>query len=703
MAALGLLAVAPWLTAREASAMLDGTALELDLAGSLRFRLLELERRAEGAPSDDVRTFEQQLREQRALLVLLRKGDPTRHVARCPTSELCRRLDEHLARWDGELGPGLREAARAESVPRALLTSIGTEVTRLDGTVHLLAAAIQSQAEAARQLGMWATLAALGLVGLVGFGVWDVFGRIRRVRDAASEGAEAVLVAEAGEGTEIGHLSRALAIAAREAREHRRRDRRRLSELSAQQLAVRRTVAALGDWMGHRHDLDAVLEQIAGVAGYGRAELASPGAVPEVGEGDVSLELHHAGGDLGTLVLRERQYPKPPNEEQDVLLDTLGQVLTIALVAARTLELGEVRGELSAALASASSVHGAAPWLGSAIRRMVDYEEAVVELLDARGRVEERIDVSAPASARTAPPRLEEGLEVLDLPDGGEELDLSLGVDGAAVGRLRLLRRASRFSESDRARAREVAATVASAVARMELTARLRATQQWQTLGAFGRLLAHEIRNPLNSLSLQLQLVERSMARADDETRRGFEKRIESARQEMRRLDALVSDYLELHQVSGRLTFAHVDVDAVVTSVLRQERELLEQSRTRVETDLAPVCIEADGEKLSGLLVHLLHNAVEAMQGSAERRIDIRLTADDERVVLTVADTGPGLEQPREIFLPGYSKKPGGTGMGLAICRQIAEGHGGRLTATNGPQGGAELRLELPIRRSAET
>lgn len=41
--------------------------------------------------------------------------------------------------------------------------------------------------------------------------------------------------------------------------------------------------------------------------------------------------------------------------------------------------------------------------------------------------------------------------------------------------------------------------------------------------------------------------------------------------------------------------------------------------------------------------------------------------------------------------------------MGLAICRQIAEGHGGRLTATNGPQGGAELRLELPIRRSAET
>jgi len=122
------------------------------------------------------------------------------------------------------------------------------------------------------------------------------------------------------------------------------------------------------------------------------------------------------------------------------------------------------------------------------------------------------------------------------------------------------------------------------------------------------------------------------------------------------------------------------------------------ETRRRVSVCPGPdVTILADGGQLDQLLINLVRNAVDATLGS-EGHVELEWTVRNGRVDVRVRDEGPGLADTANLFVPFYTTKADGSGIGLALSRQIAEAHNGTLTLSNrGDRRGCEARLSLPI------
>lgn len=229
--------------------------------------------------------------------------------------------------------------------------------------------------------------------------------------------------------------------------------------------------------------------------------------------------------------------------------------------------------------------------------------------------------------------------------------------------------------------------------ARLEQRRRLQ--EELAALGGLAANLAHEIRNPLNALSLNLEMLEEDLAGsggAGGET-------VQVARREVDRLSRLVNDFL----VYARPTPPHVE-RIPVAELLAEVAALLagacERGGVEVRIEGNGHAVTADRAQLTQVLVNLALNAVQAMAGSPVRRLTLRAerAPTGDAAVLSIADTGPGippgeLERVREAF---YSLRKGGTGLGLAIAERIVTAHGGALELRNRPEGGLEARVILP-------
>jgi signal transduction histidine kinase len=110
------------------------------------------------------------------------------------------------------------------------------------------------------------------------------------------------------------------------------------------------------------------------------------------------------------------------------------------------------------------------------------------------------------------------------------------------------------------------------------------------------------------------------------------------------------------------------------------------------------LAFQADPELLEQALINLLKNALEASCGRPGAGVRLGVRLDENQVALVVEDNGPGLPagDPEAVFVPFFSTKDGGSGVGLTVARQIALAHGGRLEAQPRPGGGASFRLMLP-------
>ena len=155
-------------------------------------------------------------------------------------------------------------------------------------------------------------------------------------------------------------------------------------------------------------------------------------------------------------------------------------------------------------------------------------------------------------------------------------------------------------------------------------------------------------------------------------------------------------------------TFGALDVGDLLRDVVRLVHSDAILRHSRVSLDVAPGLrpVRGDRIQLQQVALNLLLNAFEAMKDcpTSKREVVVRVEPDGTRMVrVAVRDYGVGLsEHPVErIFLPFYTTKPTGLGMGLSISRSIIEGHGGQLRAENNPDQGATLSFTLPVR--AET
>ncbi len=165
------------------------------------------------------------------------------------------------------------------------------------------------------------------------------------------------------------------------------------------------------------------------------------------------------------------------------------------------------------------------------------------------------------------------------------------------------------------------------------------------------------------------------------------------------RADAL-SRFLGQYAQLARLpspTFGPVDIASLVRHVAALE------TRLPVAVEAGPeIRISADGDQLEQVLINLIRNAVDAALETGGR-VQVRwsitgVSAARERLVLQVLDEGLGIANPGNLFVPFFTTKPGGSGIGLLLCRQIAEAHGGHLTLTNrSDRPGCEATLEIPL------
>jgi PAS domain S-box-containing protein len=262
-------------------------------------------------------------------------------------------------------------------------------------------------------------------------------------------------------------------------------------------------------------------------------------------------------------------------------------------------------------------------------------------------------------------------------PDGRTLHVLGVATDITELKRVRedLLEREERERE-------KVEAELERAKSELVRTTRLAA------IGQVAASIAHELRNPLGSITNAAFFLSRRERGLDPK----WADHLDIIVQEAQRSDQIIGNLLEMSRPKVAVK-ERVDLGAVLAETFGRlhgaERTVLE-----VELDPDPFIVEADAGQMRQVLANLLTNAVQAMDG--EGRVRVRAVADTAHHVVTVADDGPGIppEQRDSVFEPLFTTKTKGTGLGLFICRQILEGHGGSIRAVDADRGAAfEFRL----------
>ncbi len=226
----------------------------------------------------------------------------------------------------------------------------------------------------------------------------------------------------------------------------------------------------------------------------------------------------------------------------------------------------------------------------------------------------------------------------------------------------------------------------------------LRRTLRAERLAAVGTLaagLAHEVRNPLNSAALQLQVLRRRLDR-DDFGKESAEPVLALIDAEIGRLERLVTDFLAF--VHPRpLTLRKAALAEICQSVLTQFTPEAEKNGIALsfgsEADLPD--IQVDPEHLRQVLQNLVHNAIDAMPSGGELGLRLRRAKGEPAVEIDVADTGHGFGDEIPVFDAFFTTKPKGTGLGLAIVHRIVSDHGGTVRVRSRP-GDTCFTISLP-------
>ena len=273
------------------------------------------------------------------------------------------------------------------------------------------------------------------------------------------------------------------------------------------------------------------------------------------------------------------------------------------------------------------------------------------------------------------------------------------------------------------------AALLATAVALRRRVVRLRVAEErallqerLAELGALTGGLAHEIKNPLSTIGLNVQLASEAIADSalPDDDKATLVRRVETVEREATRLANILNDFLRF---AGRVKLAPAmtDLREVVEELVDFYRPQCEQSRVVLRADLpsSPVVARVDPALVKQALLNLLINATQVMAAndSPARELMIRLVPSPDvgakgtregvlrEAAIHVIDTGPGIppEKHAEIFRPYVTGRKGGSGLGLAVTRRIVEEHSGRIDLFSEPGKGSDFVVRLPIDGPADS
>ena len=235
------------------------------------------------------------------------------------------------------------------------------------------------------------------------------------------------------------------------------------------------------------------------------------------------------------------------------------------------------------------------------------------------------------------------------------------------------------------------------------LVERARAKQHLQELGRLTGGLAHEIKNPLSAIKLNLNLLAEEFSHADDEVHQRNARRLGRLQDQVQQLHDILDEFLK-YAGAEEFAPAATDLRRTVDELVDFFRPQAENARVvlRGASPDRPIVVRADVGLLKQAILNLMINATQAMTDGGE--LLLRLGAADGQAILEVIDTGPGVrpEARGRIFDAYYSTRPGGSGLGLPTTRRILRRHGGDVRVDGEPGHGTRFLVTMPLAKNRD-
>ena len=217
------------------------------------------------------------------------------------------------------------------------------------------------------------------------------------------------------------------------------------------------------------------------------------------------------------------------------------------------------------------------------------------------------------------------------------------------------------------------------------------------TLGQYSNELAHEIKNPLNAINIQMSLLEREIGKHGLGTGEELAGIVKVVKEEISRLNKLAKDCLTFSK-SGDLDRTEEDMGQILGQLISLITPHADLNGVNIYLTMSGSCpqVLVDKDKIKQALMNIILNAIEAMTDGGD--IAINVSRKDCYLNISIKDTGPGIpdEQHDKIFGLFYSTKSGGTGVGLAVTKNIIHAHGGNIRFQKLVEGAGFL-IELPL------
>ena len=238
----------------------------------------------------------------------------------------------------------------------------------------------------------------------------------------------------------------------------------------------------------------------------------------------------------------------------------------------------------------------------------------------------------------------------------------------------------------------------------IDMERRLEKAERLSSLGQLAAGVAHEIRNPLNAISMATQRLKRDYIPSDEVKDQEFQNLSGVIRDEIRRLNAIIEEFLSFSK-SRRLEFSDFSVTEVLQKIVSLISEEVKSRGITLETKwrLSPAVIPMDINKLQQAFLNFIKNAMESI--TDQGIITIAVDKESKNYILvSISDTGCGMtsEEIDKIFSPEYTTKEKGLGLGIPLAMEIIRGHGGDVRVISRHGEGTTFEIILPLEKISE-
>jgi len=211
------------------------------------------------------------------------------------------------------------------------------------------------------------------------------------------------------------------------------------------------------------------------------------------------------------------------------------------------------------------------------------------------------------------------------------------------------------------------------------------------------RQVAHEIKNPLTPMKLSIQFLQKSIDNNSDNVKELTGKVAKTLVEQIDHLSKIAFDFSQFANI-GNTNIETFDINEVIRS-LDNLYKTSHEGELKLKTVAGKVMVRADKTQMNRLFTNLIQNAIEACNGKGKCDIELNEVRTDGVIQISIKDNGEGIpeEMHSKIFIPNFTTKSSGTGLGLAMCKGIAEQAGGRIWFETRTGEGSTFYVELPV------